>query len=52
MARGRHADYTVMTNALGSFLAYKNKLYVPQRLVAVILHEYHDARGHFGVNRT
>ena len=36
----------------GSFLAHKGCLFVPMALVPMVLHEFHDARGHFGVNHT
>ena len=40
-----------MSNGLGQFLTFGGRLFVPKALVPAVLHEYHDARGHFGVNR-
>ena len=48
LARGTHPDYSTVQNALGEFLTFKGRLYVPKGLIPTILYEYHDARGHFG----
>ena len=50
LARSRCANYSVLENSLGQFLAHKGRLFVPKALVLTVLHEFHDARGHFGVN--
>ena len=52
LARSQRADFSVLENSLGQFLAHKGRLFVPTTLVPTVLHEFHDARGHFGVNRT
>ena len=52
LARSQRADFSVLENSLGQFLAHKGRLFVPMTLVPTVLHEFHDARGHFGVNRT
>ena len=52
LARSQRADFSVLENSLGQFLAHKGCLFVPTTLVPMVLHEFHDARGHFGVNRT
>ena len=46
------ANYAVLENSLGQFLAHKGRLFVPKTLVPMVMHEFHDARGHFEVNRT
>ena len=52
LARSQRADFSVLENTLGQFLAHKGRLFVPKTLVPTVLHEFHDVRGHFGVNRT
>ena len=52
LARSQCADYLVLENSLGQFLAYKGRLFAPKALVPMVLHEFHDAHGHFGVNHT
>ena len=52
MAHSQCTKYSVLENTLGQFFAHKGYLFVPKALVLKILHEFHDARGHFGVNRT
>ena len=52
LARSQRADYLELENSLGQFLAHKGRLFVPKALVPMVLHEFHDAHGHFGVNRT
>ena len=52
LARSQRANFSVLENSLGQFLAHKGRLFVPTTLVPTVLHEFHDARGHFGVNRT
>ena len=52
LACSQHADYLVLENSLGQFLAHKGCLFVPKALVPIVLHEFHDVRGHFGVNCT
>ena len=47
LARGTHADYSIVHNSTGEFLTLKRQLYMPKNLVQTILYEYHDARGHF-----
>ena len=42
----------MLKNSLGKFLAHKGRLLVLKALVPVVLHEFHDAHGHFGMNRT
>ena len=39
-------------NSLGQLMAHKGRLFVPKALVPTVLHEVHDACGHFDVNRT
>ena len=51
LARSQRAD-SELENRLGQFLAHKGHLFIPKALVPMVLHEFHDARGHFGVNRT
>ena len=48
----QHADYSVLENSLGQFLAHKGCLFVPKALLPMVLHELHDAHGHFGAKRT
>ena len=52
LACSQCADYSVLENSLGQFLAHKGSLFVPKALVLTVLHEFHDMRGHFGVNRS
>ena len=52
LAHSQHADYSVLENSLGQFLAYKGRLFVPKASVPMVLHEFHDVHGHFGVNHT
>ena len=52
LAHGTHADYSTIHNSIGEFLTFKGRLYIPKSLVSTILYEYHDARGHFGQQRT
>ena len=52
LACSQHADFSVLENTLGQFLAHKGRLFVPKTLVLMVLQEFHDAHGHFGVNRT
>ena len=52
LARSQRADFSVLENSLGQVLAHKGRLLVPTTLVPTVLHEFHDARGHFEVNRT
>ena len=52
LARSQRADFSVLEISLGQFLAHKGRLFVPTTLVPTVLHEFHDTRGHFGVNRT
>ena len=52
LARSQRADFSVLENSLGQFLAHKGRLFIPTTLVPTVLHEFHDAHGHFGVNRT
>ena len=52
LACSQHANFLVLENTLGQFLAHKGCLFVPKTLVPTVLQELHDARGHFGVNRT
>ena len=52
LAHGTHADYGIAHNPTGEFLTFKGRLYVPKNLVPIILYEYHDAQGHFGLQRT
>ena len=52
LARSQRADFSVLENSVGQFLAHKGRLFVPKTLVPMVLHEFHDVRGHFGVNRT
>ena len=51
-ARSQCADYSVLENSLGHFLAYKGCLFVPKALVPMVIHEFHDDHGHSGVNHT
>ena len=51
-AYGHHTDYNVLTNDLGDFLMYKEKLYILQSLTKTILREYHNAHGYYGQTRT
>ena len=52
LARSQRADFSVLENSLGQFLAHKGRLFAPKILVPMVLHEFHDVRGHFGVNHT
>ena len=52
LARSQNANFLVLENSLGQFLAHKGRLFVPKTLVPMVLHEFHDVCGHFGVNRT
>ena len=52
LVRSQRANFSVLENSLGQFLAHKGRLFVPKTLVLMVLHEFHDMRGHFGVNRT
>ena len=52
LAHSQRANFSVLENSLGQFLAHKGRLFVPNTLVPMVLHEFHDASGHFGVNRT
>ena len=52
LASSQRANYSVLENRLGQFVAHKGRLFVPKALVPMVLHEFHDARGHFGVNHT
>ena len=42
LARGTHADYTIIHNSIGEFLTFKGRLYIPKNLVPTILYEYYD----------
>ena len=48
LACSTHPDYSVVHNSAREFLTFMGQLYVPKKLVPIILYEYHDARGHFG----
>ena len=50
LAHSQHANYSVLESSLGQFLAHKGRLFVPKALVPTVLHEFHDACGHFGVH--
>ena len=52
LACSQRANFSVLENSLGQFLAHRGCLFVPKTLVPTVLHEFHDARGHFGVNCT
>ena len=52
MACSQHVAYLVLENSLGQFLPHKGRLFVPRALVLMVLYEFHDVRGHFGVNHT
>ena len=52
LALSQRADYSVLEYGLGQFLAHKGRLFVPKALVPTVLQEFHDAHGHFAVNRT
>ena len=51
LARSQCAGYAVLVNNLGQFLANKGSLLVPKVSVPMVLHDFHDVCGHFGVNR-
>ena len=48
LAHSTHADYGIIHNLIGEFLAFKGRLYEPENLVPTILYKYHATRGHFG----
>ena len=52
LAHSQYADYLVLESSLGQLLAHKECLFIPKALVLMVLHEFHDMRGHFGVNCT
>ena len=52
LACSQRANYLVLENSLGHFLAHTGHLFVPKALVPMVMHEFHDARGYFGVNCT
>ena len=52
LASSQRANYSVLENSLEQFLAHNECLYIPMALVLTVLHEFHDERGHFGVNCT
>ena len=52
LACSQCVDYLVLESSVGQFLAHKERFFVPKALVLMVLHEFHDAHGHFGVNHT
>ena len=48
LAHSIHADYNIVHNFLGEFLAFKGRLYTENNLPPMVSYEYYDACGHFG----
>ena len=52
LAYSQRANFSVLENSLGQFLAHKGHLFVPKTLVPMVSHEFHDIHDHFDVNHT